>query len=241
VKATQQPVSPQPLPTGDRISLLRLAEHVSRNVGAIPAVLAIREKWRTGALQFWVQWIFGHSFGTSREAFISLGEEAVPPYFLHDLEERGLPAPPSPLNDDPGLTFRTIINASEVGIYLADRPGCLFKSLVEDVDDDSAACIFTSRAAAAQHWPWLDDKSTLGDQSSTRKGRRSPRGAKTAWDWEVALIEACVFIIERGLPEKQVDLVEHVAQWFGNDGPGDSQIKAHVAPLYRKAKQALSR
>ena len=184
---------PQPPSSGDRISLLRLAEHVSRNIGSIPAALAIREKWLTGALQFWVQWILGHSFGTSGEAFVSLGEEAVPPWFLHDLEERGLTAPPSLSNDERrGLTFRSIINASELGLYVDDRPACFFKPLVDGWDSESAACLFTSRVAAAQFWPWLDDQPKADDQSKAMQGRRSARGAKTAWDWEEALIEACV-------------------------------------------------
>jgi hypothetical protein len=236
---TRQPhQSPQPPSSSDRISLLRLAEYVSRDIGSIPAALTIREKWLTGALQFWVQWILGHSFGTSREAFISLGEEAVPPWFLHDHEERGLTASPSLLNDERcGLTFGTIINASEVGLYMDDRPAWHFKSLVGGVDSESAACLFTSRAQAAQFWPWLETV----DQPKAAQGRRSTRGPNFAYDWEAALIEAACYILEHDLPEEQADLVAHIADWFGRGGPGETQIKAHIAPLYRKARRALGR
>lgn len=242
MQATQPQTSPQPPLSSDRISLLRLAEHVSHNIGLVPAALAIRQKWLTGALQFWVQSILGHSFGTSSEAFASLGEEAVPPWFLHDLEERGLTAPPS-LSDDErrGLTFRAIINASELGLYVDDRPACFFKPVVDGWDCKSAACLFTSRVAAAQFWPWPDDQPKADDQAKATQGRRSARGAKTAWDWEGALIEACIFIIEHDLPQTQAELLAHVDGWFGEDGPGKSQIKAHIAPLYQKAKRVLGR
>jgi hypothetical protein len=242
VQATHRHSSPQPPSNGDRISLLRLAEQVSRNIGSIPAALAVREKWLTGALQFWAQWILGHSSGTSREAFVSLGQEAVPPWFLHDLEERGLTAPPSLLNDERrGLTFRSIINASELGLYVDDRPACFFKPLVDGWDSESAACLFTSRVAAAQFWPWLNDQPKVDDKSKAMRGRRSARGAPTAFDWEEVLIEACAFIVVRGLPETQADLVSHIAEWFGDDAPADSTIKDHIAPLYQRIERALRR
>jgi hypothetical protein len=152
--------------------------------------------------------------------------EAAPPSFLDDLEQRGSIRPLLILNGDhdrgPGLTFQAIINASESGLYL---------------DGPSAACLFTSRIESAQFWPWLE----VHDQPKARQGRRSPRGAKTAFDWEAAIIEGCGFLIESGLPEDQADLIAHVAGWFGGDGPGDTQIKEHLSPLYRRAKRAFGR
>jgi hypothetical protein len=238
VKVSQRPTGPQPPSSGDRISLLRLAEHVSRNIGSIPAALAIRNKWLTGALQFWVQWILGHSFGTSTEAFVSLGEEAVPPWFLHDLEERGLTSPPSrSIDEHRGLTFQTIINASELGLYVDETSACFFKPLVDGVDAESAACLFASRAEAARFWPRLQTV----DQPKAAQGRRSTRGPNFGYDWEAALIEAACYILQHDLPEEQADLVRHIAEWFGDDAPGESQIKAHIAPLHRKARRALGR
>jgi hypothetical protein len=242
MQARQGPAGPQPPSSGDRISLLRLAEHVSRNIGPIPAALAIREKWFTGALQFWVQWIFKYPFGTSSEGFFSFGEEAVPPWFLHDLEERGMTAPRSLFSDERcGMSFQTIINASELGIYLDDRPAWLFRPLVEEVDGESAACIFTSRGAAAQFWPMLDDQPKPDDKQKATQGRRSTRGPPTAFDWEGANIAASAFAYEHGLPKTQGELVRFVDDWFGNDGPGETQIKAHIAPLYRALVRAAGR
>jgi hypothetical protein len=236
VQATQRHTSPQPPSNGDRISLLRLAEQVSRNTGPILAAEAIREKSLAGDLRIWVQW-FWLARVTSGEAFVSLGEETAPPSFLHDLEQRGLRTPPSFLHDlDPlglmatpqrGLTFRTIINASESGLYLDP-----------DAEADwPAALLFASRAEAAQFWPWLETV----DKIKAPNGRRSTRGPNFAYDWEAAAIEAAAYILEHDLPEEQADLVTHIAQWFGDDGPGETQIKAHIAPLYRKAKRALGR
>ena len=79
------------------------------------------------------------------------------------------------------------------------------------------------------------------DQPKARQGHRSARGAKSAYDWEAAIVEAAILIFEHGLPETQADLVAHISDWFGDNGPGDSQIKEHLAPLYQRAKQAFGR
>jgi hypothetical protein len=238
VQARQGPASPQPPSNGDRISLLRLAEHVSRNTGPLQAARAIREKWLTGALHFWVQWILGHSFGTPRKASVSLGEEPAPPAFLDDLEQSGLTAPGSNWR---GLTFQNIIDASELGLYLDRRSARLFTSRVENLDGRSAACLFASRVEAARFWPWLDDRPNAEDQPKATQGRRSARGAPAAYDWEGVLIEACAFIVVRGLPETQAGLVAHIAEWFGDDAPADSTIKDHIAPLYQRIERELGR
>jgi hypothetical protein len=237
VQATQRHSSPQPPSSSDRISLLRLAEHVSRNIGPIPATLAIREKWLTGEVRIWVQWILGHSFGGRGKASLTLGEEQAPASFLEDLEQRGLTAPGSNWR---GLNFQNIIDASESGLYVDRRSACLFTSRL-DVDRRAAACLFTSRVEAAQFWPWLDEQPKADEQSKTAPGRRSPRGAKTAWNWEEAVIAASAYAYEHGLPEKQADLVRYIAEWFGDPGPGETQIKAHIAPLYRALARASGR
>jgi hypothetical protein len=97
------------------------------------------------------------------------------------------------------------------------------------------------RVAAAQFWPWPDDPPKADDQSKAMRGRRTPRGAKTAWNWEKALIEASVFMDEHGLPETRDVLLRHVADWFGDDGPGETQITEHIAPLYRALARARGR
>jgi hypothetical protein len=204
------------------------------------AAPAIREKWLSSELPFWVQWMIPDRGGSPSGASLFPGVEAARRSVLDELEQRGSTGPQLFLNADldqslqtiinaresaPGLTFETIINASESGLYLDGR---------------SAACLFTSRAAAAQFWPWLGDQPKTGANLVTQ-GRRSPRGAKTAFDWEEALVEGCGFLIENGLPEDQAALVAHIAEWFGEDGPGDTQIKEHLAPLYRRAQRAFGR
>jgi hypothetical protein len=229
VQARQRPVSPQPPSISDRISLLRLADQASRNVGSRLAAQAIREKWLTRELRVWVQWIPGHALarGPSGYVFAPLAEEPAPPSFLEHLEEH-VPMPSS-FSIEPeiyGLSFETIISASESGIY---------------VGDGRSASLFVSRAEAAQFWPWVDDPPTEGDQRKAMQGRRSTRGAKTAWKWEDALIAASAHAYEHGLPEKQADLVSYVAEWFGDPSPGETQIKAHIAPLYRALARAGGR
>jgi hypothetical protein len=169
-----------------------------------------------------VEWILGHSFGTPRKASVSLGEEPAPPAFLDDLEQRGSTALGSNWR---GLTFQNIIDASESGLYI----------------DRRSACLFASRIEAAQFWPWLNDRPKADDQPKATQGRRSARGAPTAYKWEEVLIEACAFIVVRGLPKTQAELVAHIAEWFGDDAPADSTIKDHIAPLYQRIERELGR
>jgi hypothetical protein len=229
VQARQRPVSPQPPSIGDRISLLRLADQASRDVGSRLAAQAIREKWLTSQLRVWVQWIPGHPLvrGASGYVFAPLGEEAALPSFLEHLEERVLVPPLFPNERHiRGLGFENIIAKSEAGIY---------------VGDGRSACLFVSRAEAAQFWPWVDHRHQAKDQTQATQGRRSAWGANTRWNWEAALIEACAFIVVRGLPQTQADLVAHLAQWFGDNGHGETQIKAHIGPLYRRVASELGR
>jgi hypothetical protein len=229
VEATHRHSSPQPPSNGDRISLRRLAEQASRDVGSQLAAQAIREKWLASELRVWVQWIPGHPLarGASGYVFAPLGEEAAPPSFLEHLEQRVLTPPLFPNEPEMrGLKFETIIAKSETGIYAGDG---------------RLACLFVSRAEAAKFWPWVDDRPKEGDQRKAMQGRRSTRGAKTAWKWEDAVIAASAHAYEHGLPEKQADLVRYVAEWFGDPGPGETQIKAHIAPLYRALARAGGR
>jgi hypothetical protein len=185
-----------------------------------------------------VQWSLIRADG---EVMSFLGVERAPPSFLKDLAYRGLTRPPYFVDEPRGLKFQAIINASDSGLYLDESSGRSFTSHYKDVDRWSAACVFTSLAAAAQFWPWLGDQPKADADLKVTQGRRSPRGAKTVFDWEKALIEGCGFLIENGLPEDQADLIAYIADWFGDEGPGDTQIKEHLAPLYRRAKQAFSR
>jgi hypothetical protein len=37
---------------------------------------------------------------------------------------------------------------------------------------------------------------------------------------------------ENGVPKRKSTLIKYVQDWFGADGPGDSQVKEHIGPLY---------
>jgi hypothetical protein len=113
--------------------------------------------------------------------------------------------------------------------------GFRFQSGGIHMGDDRWVYLFASRTDAAHFWPWP------GDQPAVQPGRRSSRGAKPTWDWEAALIEAAVFILEHDLPKTQDELVGHISTWFGDHAPGDTQIKVHIAPLFRRAKAVLGR
>jgi len=63
-------------------------------------------------------------------------------------------------------------------------------------------------------------------------GRRSPRGRKSAFDWEAALCEAAKFIREER-PDTDEEVKAHVAEWFGDEGPSLSEITRHIGSLCR--------
>jgi hypothetical protein len=131
-------------------------------------------------------------------------------------------APPSLLVElqARSLSLRQVFQCSESGIY---------------VGNNEVLYLFASRADAGQIWPWP------GGQPTLPPGRRNPRGANAKIDWEQVLIEAAGFIIEKGLPESQAKLVEHITIWLGDGAPGETQIKAHIAPLWRRAIAAAGR
>lgn len=198
----------------DKISLGGLFEHVSHSLGPHLAANLIREKWVSREVKFWVHWTNEHVH--ARDLYGTSNRYGVE--FAHREE----PALPSLLIDfeKRGLGIRLIIGLSEHGIY---------------VGRDRTAYLFASRSDAAKFWPWSDE------QSSDKPGRRSSKGAKVAFRWEDALIEAAAFILENDLPKTQDELVSHISTWFGDKGPSDTQIKAHIGPLFRRAKTVLGR
>jgi hypothetical protein len=190
--------------SADYISLLKLAEHVGRNLGPHLAPHAIREKWLAGEIRFRVRWLgecpHGRLFFAPAPGIpVPQRDEAAPPEFLVDLENRGMP-------------FKELIGLSEYGIYVG--PG-------------ETAYLFASRADAARFWPWDD---LYGSKRVT--GRKVLPGAPAAYDWEAALIEAARFMREKGLPKSQAILVRHILEWFGEQEPSESQVKHHIGPLY---------
>ena len=166
MEATHRHSSPQPPSNGDRMSLRRLAEQASRDVGSQLAAQAIREKWLASELRVWVQSIPGHPLarGASGYVFAPLGEEAAPPSFLEHLEQRVLTPPLFPNEPEMrGLKFATIIAKSET-----EMPA----------GDGKLACLFVSRTEAAKFWPWVDDPPQEGDQRKAMHGRRTPGAPK---------------------------------------------------------------
>jgi hypothetical protein len=186
------------------ITLLKLAEHVSRSLGPHLATHAIREKWLAGEIRFWVRWLTECPHGRLLSApapgvAVPHRDEAAPPNFLADLESRGMP-------------FNQLIGVSEYGIYIG--PG-------------KTAYLFASRADAARFWPWDD---LYGSKRVT--GRKLLAGAPVTYDWERALIEAARYIYVKGLPRRQAILVRHILEWFGQPEPSETQVKEHIGPLY---------
>lgn len=70
-------------------------------------------------------------------------------------------------------------------------------------------------------------------RTSRRKG---PGGRGGDFEWEKCLIEAARWMHIEGVPSKQADLIRHMEEWFGEDAPGDTQLKEHLGPLYLALK-----
>lgn len=68
--------------------------------------------------------------------------------------------------------------------------------------------------------------------------RKSTAGAKGDYDWEKIIIEAARHMWENGVPESEAKLRSHIEDWCKGDAPGESQLKSHLAPLYRVLKKA---
>jgi hypothetical protein len=98
------------------------------------------------------------------------------------------------------------------------------------------AYLFASRADAARFWPWDDQ---YGSKRIT--GRKVVAGAPPDDDWEAALIEAARYIFENKLPKSQAKLVGHMLEWFGEGGPGETQVKEHIGPLYTGLRDASAK
>lgn len=62
-------------------------------------------------------------------------------------------------------------------------------------------------------------------------------GAPTKINWEKCLIEAARWMFSSGVPAQQADLVRYIAEWLGSAAPSETQLKAHLAPLYRALRE----
>jgi hypothetical protein len=78
------------------------------------------------------------------------------------------------------------------------------------------------------------------DQAASRPGIRHPAGRPAVHDWEAAAIEAGRFIYYKGLPKTQAELVRHLLEWFGENGPADSDVKAHVRRFMQAYKKPMA-
>jgi hypothetical protein len=83
----------------DRISLLKLVEHVGRAVGPRLAAHAVRERWAAEEVRFWVDWLIKDPRSAVKHRC-----EVAPFDFIAKLEARG-------------WDFSKIIQCSESGIY----------------------------------------------------------------------------------------------------------------------------
>jgi hypothetical protein len=196
--------------TADFITLLKLAEHVSRIAGPHLAIHEMREKSLAGEIRLMARWLAEDPFQRllyARPPGVPAPhrDEAAPPQFLVDLENRGIP-------------FKEMVSLSEHGIYF--EPG-------------KTAYLFASRADAARFWP-SDDLYGRGRIT----GRKVRPGAPAVYDWEKALVEAARYCHENGVPKRQARLVGHILEWFGEPGPSETQVKEHLAPLYAALRDA---
>jgi hypothetical protein len=108
--------------TTDFITPFKLLEHVNRSLPWDVAVYEIRKKWFDGEIRFWVRWLpEQYKPGVVQ----SHCDEAAPPEFLLNMENRGIP-------------FERVAS-DEDGIYFGDG---------------RTAYLFASRADAARFWPW---------------------------------------------------------------------------------------
>jgi hypothetical protein len=178
----------------DRISLLKLVEHVGRNLGPQLAAHSIHKKWAAGELRIWVHWLIKEPIGEIQHQHELMSNE-----LLRKLERGG------------GIPWKRLVKASESGVDL----------------DKKTAFLFASRADAARFWPW---EASEGSKRIT--GRKLSPGAPTPYDWEGALIAGAVWMLKNGVPKRKSTLINHVHEWFGADGPAESQVKKHIGPLY---------
>lgn len=69
-------------------------------------------------------------------------------------------------------------------------------------------------------------------------GTKGTGGAPPIIDWERCLIEAARWMYVNGLPPSQAKLIDHIEDWLGDAAPGPTQLKTHLAPLYRAFRDA---
>ena len=63
--------------------------------------------------------------------------------------------------------------------------------------------------------------------------KKGPGGAPSKIDWEKCIIEAAKWMYSSKAPDIQNDLIKHIANMLGDKSPGDTQLKTHLAPLWR--------
>lgn len=114
----------------------------------------------------------------------------------------------------------------EYGVYLAPKI---------DIASSDAYKFIKSRDPVLQASPIAADR-----EPAVSTGTKGAGGAPRKVDWEKCLIEAARWMYAGKTPDKQADLIRHVANWLGPAAPGETQLKAHLAPLWRAFRNADS-
>lgn len=68
---------------------------------------------------------------------------------------------------------------------------------------------------------------------SNAVGTKNAGGAPPKIDWESCLIEAARWMYANEVPITQSKLINYIAEYLGSNSPSETQLKAHLAPLYR--------
>jgi hypothetical protein len=89
---------------------------------------------------------------------------------------------------------------------------------------------------AGKVWRVNDRVAAAPDETSLPPWRKNSAGTKAEYDWEKILIEAARYMWEEGPPKSEAKLRSHIEEWCKGDAPGESQLKSHLAPLYRALK-----
>jgi len=82
----------------------------------------------------------------------------------------------------------------------------------------------------------------LAGQAEAVDGNR--RGAPSRYQWDDIWVELCAMIFLDGLPETQIELVQHIARWLEAQGkpvPDDSTIKKKIKPLWQRLRESMKR
>jgi hypothetical protein len=97
---------------------------------------------------------------------------------------------------------------------------------------------FLRQSDVEKVWRVNDRVATAPNETSLPPWRKNSVGTKTEYDWEKILIEAARYMWEEGVPQSEAKLRSHIEKWCKGDAPGESQLKSHLAPLYRTLKRA---